>query len=296
MIVPCGSRSCTEKTPPTASTRSAIPWSGPRCSRTPVHGLITRAAQRAGPSQEVRHSSTGWGVLAADGLKAVGWGMSADPSLELDVGVPGGSARREHERRRAGRQQRVRQRLNPIIGGALLALRDDPTQERAWALGAGGEERVAAVLAERLASDTVVLHDRRIPGSKANIDHIAVARSGIWVIDTKRYTGKVAVSAPLLGQAKLTINGRDQSKLIDGLDRQVQLVRAAAEVVAPGALVHGALCIVQADLPLLGTTTFRGYPLLYPRALAKRINSTEIVAADRVRPIAIAIAQRFPVA
>lgn len=33
------------------------------------------------------------------------------------------------------------------------------------------------------------VHDRRIPGSRANIDHIAVAATGVWVIDTKNATG-----------------------------------------------------------------------------------------------------------
>ncbi len=52
-----------------------------------------------------------------------------------------------------------------------------------------------------------MLHDRRIPGSRANIDHIAIATSGVWVIDAKRYKGKVQVSRPLFGQPKLTIAG-----------------------------------------------------------------------------------------
>jgi hypothetical protein len=37
----------------------------------------------------------------------------------------------------------------------------------------------------------VVLHDRRIPGRRSNIDHLVIARSGVWVVDTKRYRGKV---------------------------------------------------------------------------------------------------------
>ena len=51
-----------------------------------------------------------------------------------------------------------------------------------------------------------MLHDRRIPGTRANIDHIAVASSAVWVIDAKRYNGKLAVSPPLFGNAKLMIN------------------------------------------------------------------------------------------
>ena len=117
-----------------------------------------------------------------------------------------------------------------------------------------------------------MLHDRRIPDSRANIDHIAVAPSGVWVIDAKRYKGKVTIDRPLLGKPRLLINRRDQTKLIDGLDRQIVLVRAAMEQIAPETQTRGVLCFVDADLPLFRTLTFSGYPLLYPKRLAKRIN------------------------
>ena len=48
-------------------------------------------------------------------------------------------------------------------------------------------------MAKRLADvpDTFrVMHDRRIRGTKANIDHIAIGPSGVWVIDAKRYKDK----------------------------------------------------------------------------------------------------------
>ena len=67
-------------------------------------------------------------------------------------------------------------------------MQDAPQHERSWARGAGGEELVARALAKHC-PDVAVLHDRRIPGSRANIDHIAVAATGVWVIDTKRYKG-----------------------------------------------------------------------------------------------------------
>jgi hypothetical protein len=222
--------------------------------------------------------------------------MSSDPDPQrLDTGTAGASARREHERRRANREARTRER-HPHIGGALLALREDPTHETVWARGAKGEEHVAKVLGERLRPEAVMLHDRRVPRTRANIDHIAIAPSGIWVIDTKRYTGKVAVNAPLIGKAKLTINGRDQTKLIDGLAKQVALVSNAVEAISPGVPVQGALCIVDADLPLLGTLKFRGFPLLHPKPLTKRINRGDVLATDRIRSTAIVLAERFPVA
>jgi hypothetical protein len=151
---------------------------------------------------------------------------------DLDLGTAGASARREHERRKDNREKRVRTK-HPHIGGALLALKDEPTHETVWARGARGEERVAKVLAKHLSDDVVVLHDRRIPGSRANIDHIAVAPSGVWVIDSKRYKGKVAVTKPLFGEARLTIGGRNRTKLVEGLAKQVALVEVVMIQLAP---------------------------------------------------------------
>src|SRR5687768_14596989 len=48
-----------------------------------------------------------------------------------DVGVPGASARREFDRRRHARQQRVRAR-NPKLGGLILALSEEPQSTTAW--------------------------------------------------------------------------------------------------------------------------------------------------------------------
>lgn len=221
--------------------------------------------------------------------------MSAADEPELDTGNAGASARREHDRRRANRHQRVHDK-HPRTAKLRLSLADDPQHEAAWARGAGGEERVAAVLAKHLTSAVVVLHDRRVPRSRANIDHIAIAPSGVWVIDTKRYQGKVAVSKPLFGTAKLTIAGRDKSTLIDGLAKQVALVEALLAEGAAGVAVRGALCVVDADLPLLGELSFRGYPLLYPRPLARRLNRPGPLAAEQIRRVAAVLATRFPVA
>ena len=64
-----------------------------------------------------------------------------------------------------------------------------------------------------------------MPGSRANIDHLAVAPSGVHVIDAKRYKGKIEVRKPFFGDAKLFIGGRDKTKLVDGLERQAEAVR-----------------------------------------------------------------------
>jgi hypothetical protein len=138
-----------------------------------------------------------------------------------------------------------------------------------------------------------VLHDRRIPGSRANTDHIAVAPSGVWVTDAKRYKGNATIDRPLLGKPRLVINGRDQTKLIDGLDRQVVLVRTAMEQIAPETPTWGALCFVDTDLPVIRTLTLSGYPLLHPRRLAKRINRAGPTGDSTVSATAAALASIF---
>jgi hypothetical protein len=173
----------------------------------------------------------------------------AEPG-ELDLGTAGAGARREHARRAAAREQRARKR-HPHIGGLLLALQDAPQHQEAWARGAAGEERVARSLTERVGPSVVLLHDRGIPGSRANIDHIAVAPGGVWVIDAKRYKGKVAVERPWLGQAKLKIAGRDRTKLITALKAQVALVQAALPPQPAPRFLCTALCASS-------TPTFRG--------------------------------------
>jgi len=221
--------------------------------------------------------------------------MSASESRELDTGAAGASARREHERRRANRQQAVREK-HPRTATLRLALASDPAHEMVWARGAAGEERVAAMLAKHLHAGVVVLHDRRIRGTRANIDHIALAPSGVWVIDAKRYKGKLAVSRPLIGKAKLMINGRDRSSLIDGLAKQVTLVQEALALHAPGVAVHGALCFIDTELPLLGTLSFGGYPLLRAKALAKRLNAAGDIDGEHARALAAIVSERFPAA
>lgn len=113
---------------------------------------------------------------------------------EIDLGAPGASARREYERRRRKREAATRER-HPRIGNLLLRLKSPPASEVAWNTGADGEETLAAHLAKRC-PEAIVLHDRRIPGGRANIDHLATAPSGVYVIDAKRYRGKIEVRRP----------------------------------------------------------------------------------------------------
>lgn len=192
----------------------------------------------------------------------------------IEAGRPGASARREFERRSARREERLRKR-HPRIGGLIHALSEDSQSTRAWDVGAVVEERLGQRLNE-LATDQVrVLHDRRIPGSRANIDHIAVTPNGVYVIDAKKYSGRphLKVEGGLLRPRveKLLVGTRNCTHLVDGVLKQLAIVREHLDDSVP---VHGVLCFVEADWPLIGgSLTTRGVEALWPKKLYPKLRT-----------------------
>src|SRR5512132_1373563 len=85
-----------------------------------------------------------------------------------------------------------------LIGLAVVAvvawrLRFRPSgQARTWRRGAHGERRTARLL-DRLTGDGyVVFHDLAVPGNaSANVDHLVIGPTGLYVIDSKQWTGSV---------------------------------------------------------------------------------------------------------
>ena len=79
----------------------------------------------------------------------------------------------------------------------------------AWDRGAAGEEATARALAS-LPPEWTVLHDVRWPGRrKANIDHVVIGPGGVFVIDSKYWSGTVSVAGDVLRQ-----NGRSREKVV----------------------------------------------------------------------------------
>jgi Nuclease-related domain len=84
-----------------------------------------------------------------------------------------------------------------LVGLAVAAvvgwrLRFRPSEQaRSWQRGAQGERRTARLL-ERLTRDGyVIFHDLAVPGSPANVDHLVIGPSGVFVVDSKQWTGSV---------------------------------------------------------------------------------------------------------
>ena len=68
-------------------------------------------------------------------------------------------------------------RFGRRLGAAILAVTDEPQSTQAWAKGARGEEKLAKALEGIEAVWT--LHDRRMPGTRGNIDHIVKGPAGV---------------------------------------------------------------------------------------------------------------------
>ncbi|HEY5192489.1 MAG TPA: nuclease-related domain-containing protein [Solirubrobacteraceae bacterium] len=220
--------------------------------------------------------------------------FSSSSTPQLDRGQPGASVAREYQRRKRNREVRTRE-AHPRIGGFLLAVRGAPQHERAFHSGEIGEREVAAALERRTAeSPAIILHDRRMPGGYGNIDHLAVAPTGVFVIDAKNITGKVRVANPMFGPSRLMIAGRNRTRLIDGLERQVSVVQRALSASDHEVPVRGVLCFTSADLPLLGTLSMRDNLLVHCKALARRVNAKGPLAAPAIDTLAHRLANTLP--
>ncbi len=220
------------------------------------------------------------------------------PDPAPDPGIAGGSALREFERRKAGREARVRDRFGYRLGGVVLALTSEPQSTRAWAIGAKGEEKLAKALES--IDGLRVLHDRRVPGTRGNIDHIAIAPAGVFVIDAKHYEGLIQIRDRgnfFRSDQRLYVGLRDCSALADGLGWQVEAVMTALREggVDPLPPVSPVLCFVDGEWPLLrAPNSFRGVRLEGTRSIRTLLQSSDSLDAATVARLAGIVAAGLP--
>jgi hypothetical protein len=112
-----------------------------------------------------------------------------------------------------------------------------------WERGSLGERAAGEVLTS-LPEGWSALHDVRWPGRpRANIDHVVIGPGGVFVIDTKNWTGRITVSNGVLRQ-----NGRSREQTVASA---AEAGLAVASLAGPHlAHVHPVLCFV--DQPQLG--------------------------------------------
>jgi hypothetical protein len=220
-------------------------------------------------------------------------------SVPIELGVAGGSAQQEFARRHSRREDRIRE-AHPRLGGLILALSDDPQSTRAWQSGATGERKLGEKLVS-LGDSVIALHDRRVPKSRANIDHLVISPAGVYVIDAKRYwNAKIAVrrSGGFLRpvRTQLMVAGRDKTKLVEAMDWQLDAVRAALSDSAEFAdiPITAALCFIDAEFPLFGTMDINDVRIRGLGGTAKLVLAAGALNAQARAQLARHLATRLP--
>lgn len=163
--------------------------------------------------------------------------------VEVDRGWAGASAHRESLGRRG--PDRVR-----------------------WERGAAGEAIVGALL--NGIPGLLVLHDRAMPRRSANIDHLVVAPTGVYVIDAKHYTGEPRADL-VHGIRRLYVAGDDATELVDGVRWQARAVEAI--IGEAGVPVHPVLCFVGSTWSISNGLLIDGVGVTSPERLGVLLRS-----------------------
>lgn len=215
----------------------------------------------------------------------------------IDFGVPGASARRAYERRIANDKARTKakwRRLAPLVE----AWNGERQSTRAWAIGAAGEAALGRAIADLPGAQ--VLHGRRVPRSKANIDHLILGPAGVFVVDAKNHSGTVHIrdkGSFFRPDSRLYVGSRDCSKLAEAMTWQVDAVKSArsAAGVDPLPPIVPVLCFARADWPLLfPPDTYRGVRLEGLRSLKKLVVGPATLGPAEVDRYARVLAAAFP--
>ena len=210
-------------------------------------------------------------------------------------GRAGGSAQKEYERRHQKREAVLDQRFGRLAG-LVKFLVDDPQSTTAWARGSEGERILAEALTRRIGDRAVLLHDRKMPRSSANIDHLAIAASGVWIIDAKKYKGRLQrrdKGGWRTTDYRVYVNGHDQTKLAGGLHKQAAVVHTVlSDLEVP---VHMVLCFIDAEWDLfLKPFQIDGVWITYGKHLAEMIGASGPVTDDEVLRVANLLASALP--
>jgi hypothetical protein len=242
--------------------------------------------------------------------------------VRASVGRPGGSAQATWRRSRAAEWAawtrtlpwRVADILGIVVGGTVLGgllaprlglvvgvlgamaagwgLRFRPSPDaRAWRRGAAGERRTARLLGPLERQGWVVLHDLAVPGSRANIDHLAIGPGGVYVIDSKQYRGRLQLDPswrlwhgpyPLAPALRAVSFEADQA---------AQVLTDPDVVVVPVMAVHGAQVpwgkVLVDGVPVVAARRLPSMLRQLPAALGpERVASLADQARVRFRPAA----------
>jgi hypothetical protein len=270
------------------------PAEAPRQLRLRYAGTCTRCGKSLAKGQQALYDSS------TKTVRCIVCEAAAQAAADIvdRAGIAGRSAHEEYERRHFAREDRVKSRLGDILGGVVLAITDDPQSTRSWERGSIGEQKLAEALAG--VPNIKLLHDRRVPGTRGNIDHIVIAPAGVFVVDAKFYKGTIQirdVGGFFKTDKRLCVGRRDCSHLAENMGWQVEAVQHAlgAARLQPMPPITPVLCFIDGDWPLLfPPEEYKGVRLEGMRSIKKRLAGTLVLEPEMIPRIHHALAAAFP--
>jgi hypothetical protein len=250
-------------------------------------------------------------------------GTSADRPVvavrvRASVGQPGGSAQARWRRARAAEwaawTRTLPWRVAFILGvgaagavfGSLLALRlglaaaglaastagwalrfRPSPDARAWRQGAAGERRTARLLDPLERHGWAILHDLAVPSSRANLGHLAIGPGGVFVIDSKQYSGRLQLdSSGRLWHGRYPLAPTLRAVSFEA-DQAAQVLPDPGVAVVPIVAVHGA------QVPW-GRVVIQGVPVVAARRLPRMLRQLPtVLGPERVTGLADQARIRF---
>ena len=192
--------------------------------------------------------------------------------------------------------------MSPDPIGGSAALREGRSRhDHKWVKGAAGEYLMDQSLRNRLSKDAVILTDRQIPGTKANIDHLVVASSGVWIIDTKNWKGRIEYkgSSSFSTDPRLYVAGKDRTAVVEAMYAMV--IPVAKAIDNRSVPVNPALVFIDGDwataaLPrLMMNRPYQhlGVWITPPKILAKMINEAGPLDNQAVQVLGVKLDHLF---
>ena len=120
-----------------------------------------------------------------------------------------------------------------------------------WRKGIDPDRRLGPALEAALGDTATVLHARKPAKGRSDIDHLIVAASGVWIVNTKSDHGRVErrdLGTWRTADLRLYIDGRDQTKILERFVPQKHAVRAALDPTGiVGVPIHSVLLFTDRD-------------------------------------------------
>jgi hypothetical protein len=163
--------------------------------------------------------------------------------------------------------------LAAMVAGWALRFRPSP-DATAWKRGAAGERRTARLLDPLERHGWAILHDLAVPGSRANIDHLAIGPGGVFVIDSKQYRGRLQLDpSGRLWHGRYPLAPTLRAVGFEA-DQAAQVLTDPDVVVVPIVAVHGT------QVPW-GKVVTQGVPVVSARRLPSMLRTLPVVLGPK---------------